>query len=74
VDTAGCGPAQFCSADHRCVGNVCTPGDRSCVPNFECGSDGHCARKACSKDGDCTGACVKGLCYTRPGTCTPPAA
>jgi len=74
TDSGGCATGQFCGADHRCAANLCTPGDRSCLPNFTCGSDGHCARKTCNTDADCSGACVEGQCYPRPGTCTPPAA
>jgi hypothetical protein len=73
-DGVSCGPGQFCTADHRCANNVCTPGDQSCLPDFVCGSDGHCTRKPCTTGADCDGACVKGFCYLRPGTCTPPSA
>jgi hypothetical protein len=73
-DGVACGPGQFCGADHRCANNVCTPGDQSCLPNFVCGSDGHCTRKTCTTNAGCDGACVKGMCYSRPGTCTPAAA
>jgi hypothetical protein len=73
-DSSACGAGQFCTSDHRCMYNVCTVGDKSCLPNFTCGSDGHCTRQGCAADADCVGACVNGLCYPRPGVCTPAAA
>jgi hypothetical protein len=76
VDATSCGNGQFCASDHRCASSPCQPNanDRTCLPNFMCDGTGHCARKACTADADCAGACVKGMCYPRPGTCTPPAA
>jgi hypothetical protein len=64
-----------CGADHRCGPKLCAgDGGGGCPANFLCGTDGRCARQSCTDDGDCKGACVKGLCYDRPGTCTAPPA
>jgi hypothetical protein len=37
--------------------------------DFACGTDGTCARKACTGDGQCSNACVEGRCYGSPGHC-----
>jgi len=61
---------ETCQPDGHCVPTPCGQ-DTDCLPNFACGAQGACARRACRGDGECQGACVKGLCYPTPGECWP---
>jgi hypothetical protein len=68
---SSCPSWTICGADHRCVPRPCDGDGGSCPADFSC-AGGHCARRPCTDDADCSGACVKGLCYDRPGVCTAP--
>jgi len=67
-----CPSGQGCTLGHQCQ-NTCVPGDGTCPVDFSCGADGFCARTSCTTDAECSGACVKGACYGRPGVCDYPA-
>jgi hypothetical protein len=79
-DMRDCGPrcqesacriiGETCLPDGHCVPTPCGQ-DGDCLPNFTCGAQGSCARRACRGDGECQGACVRGLCYPTPGACGP---
>jgi hypothetical protein len=61
-------PLTRCGATQRCEALTCQT-DATCPTNSTC-QQGHCARRSCSKDGDCgTGACVNSICYETLGTC-----
>lgn len=45
------------------------PGDGTCSVDFSCGADGFCGQTSCTTDAECSGACVKGLCYSTRGSC-----
>lgn len=64
---ADCAAGNVCNNIHRCDNPVCGPGG-ACPVDFTCNS-GFCARNACVSDSECSNACVKGLCYDRPGQC-----
>ena len=68
---SSCPAWTICGADHRCAPKPCGGDGGLCPADFQC-AGGHCARKSCTDDADCSGACVKGLCHERPGTCTAP--
>jgi hypothetical protein len=68
---SSCPAWMVCGADHRCGPKSCGGDAGLCPANFSC-EVGHCARRRCSEDADCAGACVKSLCYDRPGVCTAP--
>jgi hypothetical protein len=72
TNDSSCPAWTICGADHRCGPKPCGGDAGLCPADFRCADDGHCVRKTCSDDGDCSGACVKGLCYNRPGVCTTP--
>jgi hypothetical protein len=73
TNDSACPAWTICGADHRCAPKPCGgDGGGACPANFACAA-GHCARRPCTDDADCAGACVKGLCYDRPGVCTAPA-
>jgi hypothetical protein len=63
-----CPSSQGCNHLHRCQ-NSCVPGDGSCPVDFSCGTDGFCWRTSCTSDAECSGACVKGSCYSTRGSC-----
>lgn len=71
---ADCATGQSCGTDHRCAASPCGPGAPACPTDFTCGAGQTCARRACTTDGECSGACVIGRCFDRAGTCTLPAA
>lgn len=62
-----CGGALECSPELRC-GPLSCSNDSVCPVNMACNA-GHCARKACTSDTMCQGACVSGFCYDSLGTC-----
>jgi hypothetical protein len=64
---ADCATGQGCGSDHHCAATACAA-DAACPVDFTCTS-GHCARKTCTSDSDCSNACVEGGCYSTPGTC-----
>jgi len=66
-----CLAGQACNVEHRCQA-TCASGGVTCPVDFGCGSDGFCYRLVCTTDAACSVACVKGVCYDRPGTCTTP--
>lgn len=82
VCVAGCtGPAEcpegtLCSAGNRCEPRPCAlPQD--CPASFRCtavdgGAGARCERRPCQRSSECSGYCVKGLCYDTPGTCSAP--
>lgn len=53
----------------HCEPKTCTAS--SCPVDFTCSGDPNagCVRKSCSNDGECSGACVNGLCWSGPGKC-----
>jgi hypothetical protein len=63
-----CPSNQGCNRLHHCQ-NTCVPGDGTCPVDFSCGADGFCAQTSCTTDAECSGACVKGLCYSSRGSC-----
>ena len=63
-----CPSAQDCNSRRQCQ-NTCVPGDGTCSVDFSCGSDGFCGRTSCTSDAACSGACVKGSCYSTRGSC-----
>ncbi len=63
-----CPSNQDCNRRHQCQ-NSCVPGDGTCPVNFSCGTDGFCGQTSCTTDAECSGACVKGLCYSTRGSC-----
>jgi hypothetical protein len=67
-DKSDCPPGQNCNYNHQCQ-NTCVPGDGSCPVDFTCGTDGFCGRTLCTGDAECSGACVKGFCYSTRGSC-----
>jgi hypothetical protein len=67
---ADCSSGTACNAQHACQ-PTCTAGDGTCGADFACSSEGFCQQKSCTTDTDCSGACVKGKCYSTPGTCQP---
>jgi hypothetical protein len=69
--SGSCPEGQTCGDNNRCAAIACTPGDNACSPDFACDS-GHCARKTCKADADCSSACLDGTCYSAPGACTMP--
>jgi hypothetical protein len=68
-----CAAGQGCNAHHQCQ-DTCTPGAATCPANFSCSADGFCIQDSCTDDSQCSGACVKGSCYSTRGTCEPRAA
>lgn len=72
ADNAGCGEGLACGADHRCAPKTCA-GAADCPQNYDCKS-GACARRTCTSDDVCSGACVNGACYPTEGFCSAPAA
>jgi hypothetical protein len=62
-----CIAGQGCNASHQCQ-NSCTPGDGSCPADYSC-TGGFCTQNSCTDDAQCSGACVKGRCYSTSGTC-----
>lgn len=77
VGNDACAEGQFCAPTGHCVALVCKKvgqDDASCPANFECQDPANpkCQRKACTASSQCKGACVKGFCYDKPGTCMPP--
>jgi hypothetical protein len=71
-----CAEGQTCAGDFHCTSLVCKPGDASCPADFACvmptsGNPG-CMRKTCSASSECQGVCVKGECFSQPGTCNFP--
>jgi hypothetical protein len=70
-DRVACLVGQTCRSDGHCTPSVCIQ-DSDCPPNFACGQ-GTCARRRCTSDSSCQGACVNGACYPTPGICAPPA-
>jgi hypothetical protein len=64
---ADCVTGQSCDSDHHCAATVCNA-DGACPVDFNCTS-GHCTRKTCTSDSECSDACVEGVCYGMPGTC-----
>ena len=65
---ADCPSGTGCNSLHACQ-KTCTSGDGTCPVNYVCSADGFCDQKMCTTDTDCSGACVKGRCYSAPGTC-----
>jgi hypothetical protein len=65
-----CGPGQACNPSHGCQ-NTCVAGDGTCPVNYSCGAGGLCQQNSCTGDSQCSGFCVKGLCYQTRGTCEP---
>jgi len=63
-----CPLGQGCNGLHVCEA-TCTPGAAFCPANSSCSDNGFCTQKTCTDDSQCAGACVKGRCYDRPGTC-----
>jgi hypothetical protein len=63
-----CPSNQGCNRRHQCQ-NSCVPGDGTCPVDFSCGADGFCGQKSCTTDAECSGGCVKGLCYSTRGSC-----
>jgi len=64
-----CPPGQGCNLSHQCQ-TTCGPSeDGTCPVDFSCGADGFCGRTSCTTDAGCSGACVKGACYSTPGSC-----
>jgi hypothetical protein len=68
--SAGCAPGFACGSNNRCTPKPCTP-DVVCPVDETCETGLGCAHKGCTRDDQCSGACVSGSCYDRPGTCTP---
>ncbi len=66
--SATCAAGQICDVDGRCKTKTCSAGD-PCPTDFVCDSSGHCARKTCTMNTECSSDCVKGGCYSMPGTC-----
>lgn len=71
VDT-DCAVGFACNPDKHCVPQPC--GSEACPANFDCGQGSvpSCARRSCSCDAECEGACVLGQCHAGPGTCELP--
>lgn len=63
-----CPSGQDCNVSHQCQ-KTCVPGDGTCPIDFSCGTDGFCGRTSCTSDAECSGACVKGSCYSTRGSC-----
>ena len=61
-----CSVGQSCKSS-RCVQEPCAK-DPDCPPDFAC-SAGSCERKGCAFDSSCSAYCVKGSCYSTPGSC-----
>ena len=70
TDPGFCPVGTRCGADYRCDPVGCAAGGTDACPlDFTCGTDSKCARSRCTEDTQCSGACVNGACYDRPGTC-----
>ena len=67
-----CAAGQSCGTDHRCAASACGAGAPACPTDFVCGASQTCQRRPCSSDAECSGACVIGKCFDRPGRCTDP--
>jgi hypothetical protein len=65
-----CIAGQGCNAHHQCQ-DICTPGAATCPTDYSCSPDGFCTQNTCTDDSQCSGACVKGSCYSTRGTCQP---
>ena len=61
-----CPSNQGCNRRHQCQ-NSCVPGDGTCPVDFSCGAEGFCVQTSCTTDAECSGACVKGFCYSTRG-------
>jgi len=68
--SAGCAAGFACDADNRCTPKPCTP-DVVCPVDETCATGIGCVHKDCTRDDQCSGACVGGRCYDRPGMCMP---
>jgi hypothetical protein len=68
--SSDCAAGQGCNAHHQCQ-DTCTPGSAACPTNASCSADGFCTQNTCTEDSQCSGACVKGGCYSTRGTCQP---
>ena len=68
----GCASDTDCDVGQGCSGFRCVPrtclNDADCPTDFVCSTEG-CVRKPCVDDSLCSSYCVKGLCYSTPGTC-----
>ena len=64
-----CGAGQTCRADHHCGAIACGAQGQACPTDFTCGSGGTCVRLTCTRDTECSNACVEGQCYASPGRC-----
>lgn len=72
---ADCPEGTYCAAGNRCAPRPCALPD-DCPRDFRCAipdGGGRCERRACALSSDCPSFCVKGQCYSAPGTCSLPA-
>jgi hypothetical protein len=64
-----CGSGQGCEPTSHTCRPTCGDGGVTCPADFSCDANGFCARISCTSDAPCSGACVKGKCYSTPGGC-----
>jgi len=71
----GCASASDCKQGEDCVAHHCVTIScqrlEDCPTNFDC-ANGQCKRRSCANDAPCSGYCVVGSCYSRPGSCMQP--
>jgi hypothetical protein len=63
-----CAAGTACNQLNRCE-KTCVPGDGTCAVDFNCNTSGFCSRNRCSRDDECSAACVKNYCYGMRGAC-----
>lgn len=63
-----CTACPNCMADRLCAETRCQADADCASPNFICTS-GSCTARPCTASSQCSGFCVDGACFNRPGWC-----